>query len=75
MAEGEGYEWEGEFSTLPYGIKERPVYYMCIRCGTIMSREELMQFHDMMCKNCGGRIFVKLRPPPETLKRRRIYAV
>lgn len=75
VAEGYGYEWEGEFSSLPYGIKDRPVHYMCVRCGTIMSREELMQFHDMMCKNCGGRIFVKLRAPPETLKRRRIYAI
>ncbi|MEB3805894.1 MAG: hypothetical protein GSR73_00025 [Desulfurococcales archaeon] len=71
---GYDYEW-GEEESLPYGIRDRPVYYMCIRCGTIMSREELTQFSEMMCKNCGGRIFVKLRPPPETLKRRKIYAV
>jgi len=40
-----------------------------------MTRDELMQFSEMMCKNCGGRIFVKLRTPPEQLRRRRIYAI
>jgi len=67
-------EW-GEEETLPYGIRPRQVYYKCIRCGTIMTRDELMQFSEMMCKNCGGRIFVKLRPPPEVIKRRKIYAI
>ncbi len=68
-------EPEEEFTRLPYGIRERTIYYMCIRCGTIMTSDEMAQFADLMCKNCGGRIFVKLRPPPEVVRRRKIRAI
>jgi len=64
------FAFEEPMSQLPYGIKPRTIYYQCLRCGTIMTREELMQFSDMMCKNCGGRIFVKLRPPRDIALRR-----
>jgi hypothetical protein len=32
-------EYEGE--TLYYGIKKSPVYYVCMRCGFRVSKEEL----------------------------------
>lgn len=58
---------------LPYGIKPREVYYMCLKCGHIMSKSELDQYDEIMCSRCGGRIFLKLRSP--VLKPRKVYAI
>jgi DNA-directed RNA polymerase subunit P len=58
---------------LPYGIKPREVYYMCIYCGNIMSKSELDQHDDIMCSRCGGRIMIKLRSP--VLPPRKVYAI
>ena len=58
---------------LPYGIKPREVYYMCLLCGNIMSKRELDQYEELICSKCGGRIFIKLRSP--VLPPRRVYAI
>lgn len=67
----EGEEQEQE--TLPYGIKPRDVYYMCIFCGNIMKKSELDQQDNIMCSRCGGRIFIKIRSP--VVPPRRVYAI
>ncbi len=75
MAQGfDYYEYE-EYTGLPYGIKPRPIYYKCLRCGKIISQEELALMGDIMCPECGYRILMKVRPPPDIGPRRRIYAI
>ena len=64
-----------EFTGLPYGIKPRVVYYRCLRCGKLVSSEELAILGDIMCPHCGYRILVKVRPPPDVGPRRRIKAI
>ncbi len=63
---------EGE--TLYYGIKRRPVYYVCMRCGFQVLKEELESMPAYMCPRCGYRIFMKLRAPP-SLYLRKVYAI
>lgn len=38
------------------------VFYMCLRCGTITSHEEINRLPEIKCI-CGYRVFVKKRPP------------
>jgi len=69
-----GEEFE-EFTELPYGIRRRPTYYRCLRCGRVIRDDELSLLGEIMCPDCGYRILVKLRPPPDVGPRRRIYAI
>ncbi len=58
-------EFEGEPTTmLPYGIRPRQVYYVCLQCGQITSKDEMDQMPNITCPNCGYRIFIKVRVPP-----------
>lgn len=52
-----------EMEVLPYGIKPLPVHYVCANCGKIVSMEELLSLPNLMCPNCGHRIFMKVRVP------------
>ncbi len=61
--------------TIPYGIKPREVYYMCLNCGYKISKTELEQYQTMMCPKCGYRIFVKIRAPSTIVAPRRVYAI
>ncbi|MCE4609687.1 MAG: hypothetical protein GSR81_06340 [Desulfurococcales archaeon] len=69
MLESESIEEE----VLPYGIKPREVYYMCLYCGHIMKKSELDQQDNILCTRCGGRILVKIRSP--VIAPRRVYAI
>lgn len=61
---------------LHYGIKPRPVYYVCLRCGRRILVEEFRKYTTLLCPHCGYRVFIKERAPPEALGRpRRVYAV
>ena len=60
---------------LPYGIKEREVYYVCLNCGYRVSKSELEQYNIMMCPRCGYRIFIKIRAPATIVAPRRVYAI
>ena len=65
-------EYEEE-EVLPYGIKPREVYYMCLYCGNIMKKSELDQQDNILCTKCGGRILIKIRSP--IIPPRRVYAI
>jgi DNA-directed RNA polymerase subunit RPC12/RpoP len=39
------------------------VVYECVRCGTRQTLEELAQFPEIRCKNCGYQVLKKVRPP------------
>ena len=61
-------------ATLPYGIMPGPVYYMCLNCGNVMSKDQIDQLPSIMCSRCGYRIFVRLRSTrPDRV--RKVYAV
>ena len=66
-------EEETEEETLPYNIKPREVYYMCLFCGHIMKKSEIDQQDNVMCTKCGGRILIKIRSP--LVPPRRVYAI
>jgi DNA-directed RNA polymerase subunit P len=68
-------EEKGVERSLPYGIKPVPVYYICAYCGKLVTSEDLAKMPSLMCPNCGQRIFVKSRAPPQTGFIRRVKAV
>ena len=70
MAEEE-FEYE---SRLPYGIVERPIYYICLKCGREVSKAELDSMPSKTCPHCGYRVFVKPRTPPAYRAPRKIYS-
>jgi len=66
---------EVESETLYYGIRKRPVYYVCMRCGFKVSKDELESMPAYMCPRCGYRIFMKVRAPPSLGYLRKVYAI
>lgn len=66
--------FEEEAGLLPYGIVPRTVYYMCMSCGHLASKDELDQLPSMLCPRCGFRIFAKVRSPPSIGTIRRVRA-
>jgi len=68
-------EERGVERSLPYGIKPVPVYYICVHCGRPVTLEELARMPSLMCPNCGQRIFIKDRAPPQTGFIRKVKAV
>jgi DNA-directed RNA polymerase subunit P len=47
-----------EVRPAPFGS----IIYECERCGTKQSLEELLQFPELRCKNCGFRALKKVGP-------------
>ena len=66
--------FEEEARILPYGIAPRTVYYVCMHCGYMSSKDELDQMPSLMCPRCGYRIFTKTRSPPSLGFIRRVKA-
>ncbi len=66
-------EEEEQEETLPYNIKPREVYYMCLFCGYITKKSELDQQDHIMCPKCGAKILIKIRSP--LVPPRRVYAI
>jgi DNA-directed RNA polymerase subunit P len=60
--------------TTYYNIPKRKIYYMCLNCGYIVSKEELESMPSMMCPMCASRIFIKIRSTG-IVKPRRVYAI
>ena len=76
MATGWDVEEEREEGRLPYGIRPRVVYYVCLKCGRRIAKEELESRPAYSCPHCGYRVFVKERPPASNIGvLRRVYAV
>lgn len=69
-----GYHEELEGETTYYNIPKRKIYYMCLNCGYIVSKEELESMPSMMCPVCASRIFIKIRSPG-IIKPRKVYAI
>ncbi|MEM2223756.1 MAG: DNA-directed RNA polymerase [Acidilobaceae archaeon] len=60
---------------LPYGIKPVPVHYVCVNCGKIVSLDELLRLPNLMCPECGHRVFAKLRAPKIAGHLRKVKAI
>ncbi|MCS7106733.1 MAG: DNA-directed RNA polymerase [Acidilobaceae archaeon] len=66
---------EESLEALPYGIKPVPVHYVCVNCGKIVSMDELVALPNLMCPNCGQRIFSKLRAPRASGHLKKVRAI
>lgn len=75
LAEEGFWEEKGVTRSLPYGIKDVKVYYVCAYCGEVVEAEKLASLPSLMCPKCGQRIFVKTRAPPQTGFIRKVRAV